>query len=92
MVIVARAGITGTATAGAIRAGGIIAIHHVVRCRRRVIIMATTDVRIMTTAVGRIAVTDTTGITAAGMAIIAINSVNDTNKNGTAQTVPFFMA
>jgi hypothetical protein len=92
MVIAARVVITGMVTAGVIRAGGISVIRRVVRCHRRhVTIMAITGVGIMTT------VADMTGDTVegtmtimAGMAITVINPMYDTNKNGTAQTVPFY--
>jgi len=95
MVTVGRVVITGMVTAGAIRAGGISAIRRVARCHRRIIIMATMGVRIMTT--GAVTVTDmtkdaATTITVAGMAITVINQMNDRKENGTAQTVPFFIA
>lgn len=80
-------------------AGGMNAIRHAVRCHRRIIIMATTGVRIMTTGAdtGRIAVTDTTKdaattITVAVTAIIATERRNNRNKNGTVCAVPFFIA
>ena len=97
MVIVGHVVITGMVTAGAIRAGGISAIRRVARCHRRTAIMEITAARIMITDAGRIAVTDTTGVAVmmiimAGMAITVINPANDRNKNGTAQTVPFFIA
>ena len=90
MVHAARAAITGMVIAGAIMAGGTNAILHVVRCRHRVIITATTDVRIMITAAGRIGVAAMM-IAGAGMAITAINQRNKT-KTGQRKLSRFLLS